>query len=127
MMEAAAKSRARRGTEVRKRCRRITYRITETEYAEVEAAASAAGLTLASYARARTVERPTTGTRRRVSVDVLALSRLLCAVNRMGGNLHQLVKHLNFGGFLEQGELRAALRGYDQMVAAIMTALGMLP
>jgi hypothetical protein len=123
-MEPAAKRRPRRGTEARQRQRRLTYRITEAEYAEVEAGASAAGLTLASYARQRTVGMPTTRARRRPSVDILAVSRLLCAVNRMGVNLHIVARHLNFGGFPEAGEIRAALNGYDAMVAAIMAALG---
>lgn len=117
----------RSGSEARRRQRRLTYRITDAEYAQVEAAASAAGLSLASYARQRTVEQLTTRTRRRASVDVVALSKTLALINRVGGNLHQLVRFLNFGGYPDAGEVSAALRGYDQMVAAIMSALGRGP
>ena len=115
---------SRSGSEARQRQRRLTYRITEAEYAQVEAAACSAGLSLASYARQRTVEQVSTRSRRRASVDVLALAKALALVNKMGGNLHQLVRHLNFGGFPYPGEIAAALKGYDAMVAAIMNALG---
>jgi hypothetical protein len=122
-MQLAVKHRARQGTETRQRQRRLTYRITEAEYAEVEAAASAAGLTLASYARARTVAAPTTGARRRASVDTLAMAKLLAMVSKTGANLYQLVRHLNFGGIAEDGEIRAILQEYRAMIFAIMAAL----
>jgi len=115
---------SRSGSETRQRQRRLTYRITEQEYAQVEAAASAARLSLASYARLRTVEQPSTRTRGRPTVDLQALAKALALVNRVGGNLHQLVRHLNFGGIPYPDEVRAALRGYEEMVFAIMHAIG---
>jgi hypothetical protein len=127
MTESSPKRSGRRGTEVRRRQRRVVFRVTEAEYAQVEREASAAGLTVASFARSRTVAHATTRARRRPTVDILAVSRLLCVVNRMGVNLHIVARHLNFGGFPEAGEIRTALMGYEQMVQAIMTALGMWP
>jgi len=126
-MEAVARPRTRRGTETRQRQRRLTYRITETEYAQVEAAASAAGLTLASYARARTVDAPTTRARRRASVDVLAIAKLLAAVHKAGVNLHQIARHLNFGGMPFDSELREALALHRAVCAAILAELHRAP
>lgn len=120
--------RKRSGSERRKRTTPFPLRLAPEERAAIEAAADEEGLSLGGYIRAHALPgaiAPTTRTRRRPSVDVLAIARLLGAVNKIGGNLHQLVRHLNFGGYPEAGEVRAALRGYEQVVAAIMAALGM--
>ena len=117
--------RARRGTETRQMHHRTTERWSNEDYARLLADAERAGVTLGTYIRSRVLATPTTQPRRRASVDVLALAKALALVNKMGGNLHQLVKHLNFGAIPEVEEVRAALRGYEAMVAAIMTALGM--
>jgi hypothetical protein len=123
-MQLAAKPHARRGTETRQKQHRTTVRWNPDDHAELMARAERAGQSVGTYIRSRCLDAPTTGTRRRPSVDLLAITRLLGQVNRIGGNLHQLVRHLNFGGVLEPGEVRAALRGYDEVVAAIMAALG---
>ena len=122
-MEAVGRAGTRSGTETRQRQRRLTYRITETEYAQVEAAASAVGLTLASYARWRTVDAPTTRARRRASVDILAIARLLAAVHKAGVNLHQIARHLNFGGMPFEKELQEVLALHRAVCAAIIAEL----
>jgi hypothetical protein len=120
--------RKRSGSEKRKRSLPpFPLRLGPEERAAIEAAADEAGLSMGGYIRSAALTAPTTRARRRPSVDLLAITRLLGQVNKIGGNLHQLVRHLNFGGTLEAGEVRAALRGYDEVVAAIMTALGRQP
>jgi hypothetical protein len=119
--------RKRRGSETRQKQYRTTVRWNEGDYTALVANAERAGQTVGTFIRAQSLARPTTRTRRAPTVDILALAKVLAAVNRMGGNLHQLVRHLNFGGMLEEGELRAALRGYEAMVTALMTALGRQP
>jgi hypothetical protein len=112
---AAHPDRSRRGTETRKRYRRITYRVLESEYMQVEAAASEAGLTLASYARLRTVPAPETRSRSRPSVDAIALVKVQRELNRIGGNIHQLLRHVNFGHIIDtQGEISAAFAGFRE-------------
>ena len=115
--------RMRRGTEARQRHRRITYRLSEGEYAEIEAAASSNGVTIGTYIRRCTLASPTTHARRRASVNLQALAKALGMVNKMGGNLHQIARHLNFHGIVYPEEFVAALRGYDMMVAALMAAV----
>jgi len=120
--------RKRSGSETRKRSLPpFPLRLGPDERATLEAAAEQEGLSIGGYIRSRALAVPTTRARRRASVDVLALAKALALVNKMGGNLHQLVRRLNFGGIPYPDEVRSALRGYEQMVAAIMAALGMEP
>jgi hypothetical protein len=117
--------RKRSGSENRKRSLPpFPVRLDATERAAIEEAADREGVTMGTYIRSRALAVPTTGTRRRAPVDVVALAKLLGTVNKMGGNLHQLVKHLNFGGFPIPEEMCAALQGYEAMVAAVMKAMG---
>jgi Mobilization protein NikA len=116
--------RSRRGTETRQKQRRVTYRLTEAEYAEVEIAASQAGLTLSSYARARTVADPTTQSRYRPSVEVMALLKLRGELNKIGSNIFQLMRHVNFGRLIDpDGEVAAAFADYRETTAVIRAAL----
>ncbi|HTR78518.1 MAG TPA: hypothetical protein VMH39_10420 [Gemmatimonadaceae bacterium] len=124
---ARARPRIRRGTETRKRYRRITFRVLEDEYLQVEAAASEAGLTLASYTRRRAVPEPATASRRRPSVEVIALVRLQAELNRIGSNIHQLLRHVSFGRLVDSDELHAAFTGYREAIEAIKAMAGPLP
>lgn len=119
--------RKRSGSETRKRLPPFPLRLLPDERARIEAAADDAGLTMGSYIRSRALDAPTTQARRRPSVEVLAVARLLCAINRMGGNLHQIARYRNFGGSPVDAEIHAALRGYEAMVFAVMAALGRQP
>jgi len=108
----------------RKHPHRTTLRWSNDDYARLQAEAERAGVTLGTFIRSRTLATPTTRPRRRASVDLLALSKALAQVSRVGGNLHQLVRHLNFGGVPEEGEVNAALTGFNEMVEAVMDAIG---
>jgi hypothetical protein len=119
--------RNRRGSEVRQKQHRTSTRWNDTDYAALLANVERAGVTMGTYIRSSALGSPTTSARRRSSVELQALAKALAMVNKMGGNLHQIARHLNFGGVLEPGELRMALVGYEAMVAAIMAAMGMQP
>lgn len=116
--------RSRTGTETRQMQHRTTERWSSDDYAALVAGAERQGMTLGTYIRSRVLTAPTTRACRRPTVELQALSKALALVNRMGGNLHQLVRHLNFGAIPHPDEVRAALRGYEDMVAAIMHAMG---
>jgi hypothetical protein len=122
-MQLAVKPRARSGTETRQKQQRTTVRWNLRDYAELEARAGRAGLSIGTYIRSRCLDAPTTGVRRRASVDTLAMAKLLAVVSKTGANLYQLLRHLNFGGIPEDGEIRAILKEYKAMIAAIMAAL----
>ncbi|MEQ1864542.1 MAG: hypothetical protein ABL996_07795 [Micropepsaceae bacterium] len=114
----------RRGSEQRKKYRRFTVRLSPEERAELEAAAEREGLTLGSYVRARTLAAPLTRSRRRPSIEVQAVTRLQGEMNRVGSNIHQLVRRLNFGETPLGDEVRDAFQGYREVIAEILHVLG---
>lgn len=119
-----AVKRPRRGTETRQKSHVIPFRVNDAERAELEAAASRAGLTVGSYIRGRVLAAPTTRAMRRPSVEVETLARLQGEMNKVGSNIHQLVKRVNFGETPAGVELREAFAGYREVIAAILATLG---
>lgn len=116
--------RARQGSETRQKQHRVTFRLAASELAELEAAADRAGQTVGSYIRSRALAAPVTRARRRPTVEVQALTRLQGEMNKVGSNLHQLVRRVNFGETPAGDEVRAALNGYREVIAAILATLG---
>jgi hypothetical protein len=115
----------RSGSETRQKERRISLRVTGDEYARVETASTEAGLTLASYTRSLLIDAPRTRTRRRPRVDMAALAKLLGELNRIGGNIHQILRRVNFGETPIATEFHEALRGHREIISAIRVAMGM--
>ena len=115
----------RSGSETRQKQRRITFRVTADEYANLEGAAGESGLTLASHVREALLGVPRTRTRRRPLVDVAALARLLGELNRIGGNINQILKRVNFGETPLAVEFHEALGGHQQVIAGIRAAMGL--
>src|SRR3954468_7864091 len=88
--------RSRRGTEQRQKQRIINFRVTPEEDAELTASAASAGLTPGTYARMRALTAPKTRSRiRRPPVEVQALTRLQGEMNKVGSNIHQILKRVN--------------------------------
>ncbi len=119
--------RKRTGSETRRKQYRVTYRLSEPERRELEQLADRAGQTLATYTRARVLTALTTRPRTRPSVGILVLLRLLAALGRIGGNIHQIARHLNFGGTPVGADIQAALADFRAVVADIRAALGRAP
>jgi hypothetical protein len=97
------------------------------DYSKLVARAERAGMNVSSFIRVRTLETPTTPSRRQATVELQALAKALAMVNKMGGNLHQIARHLNFHGIPYPDEIVTALRGYEEMVGAILAAMGREP
>lgn len=122
--QTSVRSGRRRGSETRQKELRVSVRVTAAEYAEIAEAANREGLTMASYARKRLLAAPTDRKYRRPTIEVQALARLQGEVNRVGTNIHQLLKHIRFGGTPAGDEIMAAFAGYREVIAAILTTLG---
>ncbi len=116
--------RKKSGSDTRQRGGIVGFRVSETERAELEKAAELAGLTLGSYIRERVLSAPKTRAIRRPPIEQKLLAQLLGQLGRVGGNLHQIVKHMNFGTGVMHDELRSALKSFEDAAAAIMDAMG---
>lgn len=114
----------RQGTEKRQLSFIVNFRVNEQERAELRAAAERAGLTLGSYVRERVLSAPKTRAVRRPPIEKVLLAQLLGQLGRVGGNIHQIVKHMNFGSGVMHDELRSALTSFEEAAAAIMDAMG---
>ena len=112
------------GSETRQRGSIISVRVSDTERAELENAAERAGLTLGSYFRQCALTAPKTRAVRRPPIEQKLLAQLLGQLGRVGGNIHQIVKGMNFGEGVMHDELRAALAAFEAASAAIMEAMG---
>lgn len=121
---ASRKKKKSSGSEKRLRAPIIGFRVTDAERIELEEAAERAGLTLGSYIRQRVLTAPKTRAVRRPPIEQKLLAQLLGQLGRVGGNIHQIVKSMNFGEGVMHDELRAALAAFEGAAAAIMEAMG---
>ncbi len=113
----------RSGSETRRRSSIIGFRATDAERAEIEAAAERAGLTVGSYVRATMLSAPQTRATRRPSIEREVLAQLLAQLGRIGGNIHQISKALNFRESV-MADIPSVLAEVKAAGAAIMAALG---
>jgi len=120
----AASRKSRRGSERRWRGLRIVIRVSSEEYARAAAAANGAGLSLASYVRQHGVPYRETIPRRRPSVDAKALAKGIAEVNKVGSNVAQLLRRVNFGETPLVAELHETMTDCRVTVAALRAAAG---
>jgi hypothetical protein len=126
-MSEAPLKKSRRGSETRQRNKRLVIRLYDAELGEIEAGADRTGLTLATYGRAKLLHGDPPRATRRPPVNAALLAQLLGQVGKVGGNIHQLVRAVNFGEEILDSEVRPALAAWRQVAAAIMEALGKEP
>lgn len=123
--EQTATKRARKsGSEQRRKQLVRTFRISPEEDAELQAGAEGAGLSVGSYIRVRVLTVQRTRQQRRPSVELQTIARLHAEMNRVGSNIHQILKRVNFGELVLAHEYRDALNGYKEVIDAILAALG---
>ena len=117
-------SRKRSGSENRARGGVVAFRVSAEERAELEEKAELSGLSLGSYVRQCVLTAPKTRTVRRPPIEQKLLAQLLGQLGKAGGNIHQIVKHMNFGAGVMHSELRSALVSFEEAAGAIMEAMG---
>ena len=117
-------SRKRSGSENRARGGVVAFRVSAEERAELEEKAELAGLSLGSYVRQCVLIAPKTRTVRRPPIEQKRLAQLLGQLGKAGGNIHQILKHMNFGAGVMHDELRSALVSFEEAAAASMEAMG---
>jgi hypothetical protein len=101
----------------------LPLRADDTERAEMEARASASGLSLGAYLRACALGDAGPRARRRPPVEREQLGRANAEINRVGNNLNQIARALNEAALEDPGELAYQLRELDQSIVATLTEL----
>lgn len=114
----------RHGTETRRRYANLTIRLLPEERACIEAAAERTGLTLGSYARAHLVPKSAIKSVRRAPIEAALLAQLLGQVGKVGGNIHQIIKRVNFNEGVPRTEIDAAIADWRTVAQQIMQTLG---
>ena len=114
---------ARRGSENRKKALMVTSRYDEAEFAELEEAASRAGLTRASFQRVQSLAAPKTRSTRRAPIEGETLGKVLAQLGKVGSNLNQLTHAAHLGNS-EQAEIAATLAEVRAVLPPILQALG---
>jgi hypothetical protein len=123
MPHATARA-ARRGSESRKKTFLVTSRYDAEEFAELEEAASRAGLTRASYQRVQSLTtKPKTRSTRRAPIERELLAKLLGQLGKIGSNLNQVAAAANMG-LTQTRKLDATLEALRLIVPLIMRAMG---
>lgn len=121
---ASNEAKPRHGSETRKRTKALLIRLTDAERVEIEEASRRAGLTVGSYARQQMLKAPPPRAVRRPPLERELIAHLLGQVGRVGGNLHQLVRHLNFGRDADRQQIGEVLGALELLKREIMRALG---
>ncbi|MHC5907812.1 plasmid mobilization protein [Streptomyces sp. S6] len=105
------------------RTRKTTTRLSDTEHAEIAAAAAQRGVTVARFlaaaglATARGSTRLHTNEQLDTAIDELAAART--ALSRIGNNINQIAYTYNAGGQPRPGELDHALQTLTRLLARI--------
>lgn len=111
--------------EKRQRNRRIDFRLTEAEYAEVRSKADRAGYTVGAYVRATVLGSPGPRAQRLPPTNKVELVKLHHAINKVGNNLNQAQKAVNTGILPPLSELTTACKDVSDFRSWLRRALGL--
>jgi len=117
----------RGGSEKRRQCRKMSFRVDDAEKAAIEAAAARQGLTPGSYIRSRALAKPTTRSVRRAPIDTAQLAQLLGIFGAVGGAIRALAERHGGAEGIPPAEVQETLSEFREAAAAILQALGKRP
>ncbi len=124
-MSEAHLSASERRPERRRRIHKVDTRWDAIEYASLDAAARAAGLTRGGYIRALVLGCAGPRARRSPSIELEALALATAALNKAGSNLNQIARTLNAGGSISLAHSSfAALTETRTAVVRILDIVG---
>jgi hypothetical protein len=103
--------------------RLITFYLPDAEAEELIAAAELAGRSLGSYIRARLFVAPDAPSPKPPAVDPVLLTRLQKDLERVAGDIHELLRWVHFDHSPLAEEFRAAFAEYRKVSAAIRNVL----
>jgi hypothetical protein len=117
----------RSGSDRRQKGRIVPFRVSATEYAQLDALAEREGLSIGSYVRSRVLTTPTTRAMRRPVVEVQTLTRLLAELHKIGSNINQTTRRINMGDTPLATEIQstyAACRAIARQVTDLLSRNG---
>lgn len=115
------------GTEKRQRNKVLQVRLTDAEFAQIEAMADRAELTPASFARSILLDAPAPRAKRRPAVDTAQVAKMLGELGKIGSNINQIAHQINAGTGTSSHAIESALRDLSEIRTACMEALGRKP
>lgn len=120
-------NRPRRGSETRKKTFPVTTRYDAAEFAELDDAASRAGLTRASFQRVQSLDtKPKTRSTRRAPVEKQMLAKVLGHLGKVGSNLN-VIAHAVHLERATNGEAQKVLAEVRGLLPLLFVALGRQP
>jgi hypothetical protein len=125
--ELAPKQKTRSGSQQRKKLHMVTTGYDDAELAQLDEAASRAGLTRASFQRVQTLcTTPKTRSTRRPPIERELLAKTLGELGRIGSNINQIARAANRDKATEL-DLNATLAELRGLLPDLMQALGRKP
>jgi hypothetical protein len=117
------KKKKRSGSSKRQRDCVIKFRAKPDERAEIKARAEAAGLTVGSFIRSRTLTNPRTRAVHTLAPAVAEFRQFKGLLGRVGGNLAQFLRLANRGEIVPPDELAPAVQEARDLIAGMDAAL----
>jgi hypothetical protein len=124
MTEAFGKSRS--GSQRRKKLHMVTTGYDAAEFAELDEAASRAGLTRASFQRVQSLAAPKTRSTRRAPIERETGAKILGQLGKIGSNMNQIAHSAHLGLSVE-AQLTGALAELRSTLPIMLDALGRRP
>ena len=124
MSDAVKKNRATPRSEARQRAARVTVRFLPEEHAELEARASAAGLSPSAYLRACALGDAGPRARRSPTVERSLAAQAIAELNKAGSNLNQIARAVNMEQWPGTSSVTAAADAVKRAATQILQAFG---
>ena len=126
-MKEPTQPKPRRGTETRQKSLLVTSRYSPDEFAQLDEAASRAGLSRASFQRVQSLGTPPkTRSTRRAPIEREMLAKALGQLGKVGSNLNQLAHAANLNR-TERDQIGAAVAELRGLLPDFLQALGRKP
>jgi len=123
-VEEGKERKSRSGSQRRKKLHMVTTAYDAAEFAQLEEAASRAGLTRASYQRVQTLgTAPKTRSTRRAPIERELLAKSLGQLGKIGSNLNQLAHAANIDQS-DEAKIMAAVAELRDLLPDFLQALG---
>lgn len=123
-MSQTTKPKTRSGSQTRKKLHMVTTAYDPDEFAQLDEAASRAGLSRASFQRVQTLGTPPkTRSTRRAPIEREMLAKALGQLGKVGSNLNQLAHAANLNR-TERDQIGAAVAELRGLLPDFLQALG---